>query len=98
MRRLGILATLLLVVAGCTSGSTDKTADGEGGELGATRWVLHSMVSSGGALAIVPDGMYADAEFQSLRVKGFSGCNTYDAVYRSRQPFHRQLVHADRPS
>jgi heat shock protein HslJ len=82
MRRLGILATLLLVVAGCTSGSTDKTADGEGGELGATRWVLQSMVSDG-ALTIVPDGLYADAQFMSLRVKGFSGCNDYDAVYRT---------------
>ena len=82
MRRLGILATLLLVVAGCTGGTDDKTADGEGGELGATRWVLQSMLTDG-ALTIVPDGLYADAQFQSLRVKGFSGCNRYDAVYRT---------------
>src|SRR3954470_20895761 len=86
MRRLGVLATLLLVVAGCTSASADdKTADGDGGELGASRWVLQSM-SDAGALTIVPDGLYADAEFTSLRVKGFSGCNDYDAVYRNAGP------------
>src|SRR3954465_6833661 len=86
MRRLGVLATLLLVVAGCTSaGPDDKTADGDGGELGASRWVLQSMTDAG-ALTIVPDGLYADAEFTSLRVKGFSGCNDYDAVYRNAGP------------
>src|SRR4051794_14116862 len=86
MRRLGVLATLLLVVAGCTSaGADDKTADGDGGELGASRWVLQSMTDAG-ALTIVPDGLYADAEFTSLRVKGFSGCNDYDAVYRNAGP------------
>ncbi|MFL5648332.1 MAG: META domain-containing protein, partial [Chloroflexota bacterium] len=86
MRRLAILAALLLVVAGCTSaGADDKTADGDGGELGATRWVLQSM-SDAGALTILPDGLYADAEFTSLRVKGFSGCNDYDAVYRNAGP------------
>src|SRR3954447_13078425 len=82
MRRLGILATLVLVLAGCSTAGADKTADGDGGELGAPRWVLQSMTSAG-ALTIVPDGVYADAEFNSLRVHGFAGCNDYDAVYRT---------------
>jgi len=84
IRRLGALAVLLLLVAGCTSpgGPTDDTADGSGGELGAARWVLRSFTSEG-ALTVVPDGLYADAHFTAQRVKGFSGCNDYDAVYRN---------------
>jgi heat shock protein HslJ len=84
MRRLAILATALLLVAGCTTagGPADKTADGDGGELGAARWVLQSMTSDG-ALTIVPEGIYADADFTAQRVKGFAGCNDYDAVYRT---------------
>ena len=84
IRRLGVLATILLVVAGCTSAGAagDQTADGDGGELQATRWVLESY-SSNGSLTIVPEGLYADADFRSGRVKGFAGCNDYDAVYRN---------------
>jgi heat shock protein HslJ len=84
IRRLGALAALLLLVAGCTAagGTTDQTADGNGGELGATRWVLQSYASAG-VLTIVPEGQFADAEFVTQRVKGFSGCNDYDAVYRA---------------
>ena len=36
-----------------------------------------------GALTVVPDGQYADAQFTAARVKGFAGCNDYDAVYRT---------------
>ena len=32
---------------------------------------------------IVPDDQYADADFRAQRVKGFGGCNNYDAVYRN---------------
>ena len=38
-------------------------------------------MTSPAALTIVPDDLYADADFRSQRVKGFAGCNTYDAVY-----------------
>ena len=30
----------------------------------------------------MPEVLYADAEFTAGRVKGFSGCNDYDAIYR----------------
>lgn len=82
VRRLGALATILFVLAGCSAAGADPTADGDGGELGATRWVLQSM-SESGVLTIVPDGLYADADFRSNRVTGFGGCNDYDAVYRA---------------
>jgi heat shock protein HslJ len=36
-----------------------------------------------GALTVVPETAYADAEFASRRVSGFSGCNTYDALYQA---------------
>jgi heat shock protein HslJ len=39
-------------------------------------------VSIGGALTVVPETEYVDAEFDSRRVSGFSGCNTYDAFYQ----------------
>ena len=38
---------------------------------------------SEGTLTVVPDGQYADARFTANRVKGFAGCNDYDAVYRA---------------
>ena len=82
-RRLAALATLLLLVAGCSSaGTADNAADGPGGELQGTEWVLQSYAVEG-ALTIVADGLFADAEFTAGRVKGFSGCNDYDAVYRN---------------
>ena len=31
----------------------------------------------------MPDGLYADAQFTANRVKGFAGCNDYDATYRA---------------
>ena len=36
-----------------------------------------------GTLTIVPETVYADANFDTNRVSGFSGCNTYDALYRT---------------
>ena len=84
LARFVALAAVALLVAGCSSsaGAADETADGSGGELQATQWVLRSYASAG-ALTIVPDDQYADADFRSQRVKGFAGCNTYDAVYRN---------------
>ena len=38
-------------------------------------------MTSPAALTIVPDDLYADADFRAQRVKGFAGCNTYDALY-----------------
>lgn len=84
MRRLAALAAVVLLVAACSAGggAADETADGAGGELQSTHWVLASY-ASGGALVIVPEDQYADAEFTAQRVKGFAGCNDYDAVYRT---------------
>ena len=59
-----------------------RATEGSGGELQATRWVLSSYASEG-ALTVVPDGQYADARFTANRVKGFAGCNDFDAVYRT---------------
>ena len=83
-RRLAALAAVVLLVAACSSvqGSIDDTADGSGGELQGTRWVLRSYASAG-ALVIVPTDQYADADFTAGRVKGFGGCGAYDAVYRN---------------
>ena len=84
IRRFTALAAIVLLAAACSAGggTTDQTADGSGGELQATRWVLSSYASAG-ALTIVPDDQYADADFRAQRVKGFAGCNDYDAVYRT---------------
>ena len=82
LARFVALAAVAVVVAGCSTGAVDETADGSGGELQATQWVLRSYASAG-ALTIVPDDQFADADFRSNRVKGFAGCNTYDAVYRN---------------
>ncbi len=84
LARFVALVAVALLVAACssTAGTADETADGSGGELQATQWVLRSYASAG-ALTIVPDDQYADADFRSQRVKGFAGCNTYDAVYRN---------------
>jgi heat shock protein HslJ len=76
-RRLGALLVLLaLLTAACTDGP------GTGGTLEGTHWVLTS-IDQDGSLAIVPETVYADAEFGSHRVSGFAGCNTYDAIYRA---------------
>jgi heat shock protein HslJ len=86
-RRVVASLAIALVVASCSSGATgDGSADGYGGELQANRWVLRSSAANGvvgGALVVVPPTLYVDADFRAGRVKGFSGCNDYDAVYRS---------------
>ncbi len=83
-RRFLALAAIALSVVACSSGAAaDPTADeGAGGELQATTWVLQSF-DSAGTLAVIPPDQYADAEFRAQRVRGFAGCNDFDAVYRS---------------
>jgi heat shock protein HslJ len=82
-RRLLASLAIALFVASCSSGAaTDGSEDGYGGELQATRWVLRSYAADA-ALAVVPPTVYVDADFRAQRLKGFSGCNDYDAVYRS---------------
>ena len=77
IRRMGaLLALLALTIAACSAGP------GTGGELEGTKWVLNSFELDG-TLTIVPETVYADAEFDAHRVSGFSGCNTYDALYRT---------------
>src|SRR5436190_10850385 len=83
IRRYLALAAVAIALAACSSGNAaDATADGVGGELQATDWVLDSYAANG-ALAVVPPDQYADADFRANRVKGFAGCNDYDAVYVS---------------
>jgi heat shock protein HslJ len=78
MRTRPIAAVLVLValVAACSPG------EAAGGQLEGTDWVLRSM-SQAGTLTIVPDTEYIDAEFAANRVRGFSGCNNYNARYRT---------------
>src|SRR5437899_11030859 len=81
IRRFVALAAVAVALAACGSGNAaDATADGVGGELQATTWVLESYAVNG-ALTIVPPDQYADADFRANRVRGFAGCNDYDAVY-----------------
>ncbi|MGZ3586328.1 MAG: META domain-containing protein [Candidatus Limnocylindrales bacterium] len=75
-RRIAALAALALLAAGCASGP------GSGGELQSTTWVLRSY-DQNGSLTIDPETLYADADFEANRVSGFSGCNQFDALYRS---------------
>lgn len=81
-RCLALLAIVVSVAACSASAAADETADGSGGELQATTWVLRSY-NVAGALTLVPDDQFADAEFMSQRVRGFAGCNDFDAVYRT---------------
>src|SRR5215831_9200536 len=82
-RRFLALIAVALLAAGCSSANAgDDTADGSGGELGATQWVLRSY-DINGTLTVVPDGQFVDANFLSSRVSGTAGCNQYDALYRA---------------
>ena len=83
-RRVAALGGVALLVAACSTaaGTASDTADGSGGEIQATNWVLRSY-DVAGTLTILPDDLYADADFRAQRVTGFAGCNTYDAVYRT---------------
>jgi heat shock protein HslJ len=84
LTRFAAMVAVALLVAACSSasGAADETADGSGGEIQTTQWVLRSYASEG-ALVLVPDDQYADADFRAQRVNGFAGCNDYDAVYRN---------------
>ena len=75
-RLIWAIAVLGLVVAACSPG------DASGGPLDGTDWVLRSYELDG-TLTIVPDNLYADAEFAGQRVRGFAGCNEFDALYRA---------------
>ena len=55
---------------------------GTGGFVEGTEWILRSY-ADGDNLVIVPETEYADAEFDRLHIAGLSGCNTYDAIYRT---------------
>ena len=83
-RRLAALGGVMLLVAACSTASAaaPETLDGPGGELQATTWVLRSYAVDG-TLTIVPDTLYADADFRAQRVTGFGGCSDYDALYRT---------------
>ena len=76
VRRIAALLALGLLVAACSAGP------GTGGLLEGTDWVLRSYAAEGG-LVTVPETQFADAEFRSNRVSGFSGCNDFDALYRA---------------
>ena len=75
IRSIAVLAGLVALVAACSAGP------GTGGELQGTKWILRSY-DVAGTLTLVPDNEYADASFDSNRVSGFGGCNTFDARYR----------------
>jgi heat shock protein HslJ len=76
IRRLLLLVTLVASLAACAPG------EGSGGTLDGTDWVLRSYLVDG-ALTIAPETEYASAEFRDRRISGFSGCNTYDGLYRT---------------
>ncbi len=75
-RRIATLVAVGLLVAACSAGP------GSGGQLEGTTWVLRSYQQNAG-LTILPENLYADADFDAFRVTGFGGCNQYDALYRS---------------
>ncbi len=76
IRYLAVLVAVVSIVAACTAGPSG------GGQLEATEWVLRSYEQDG-TLTLVPETQYADAAFSANRVRGFSGCNEYDARYRA---------------
>ncbi len=76
VRRIAALLALGLIVGACSAGP------GTGGRLEGTDWVLRSYAVEG-SLVTVPETQFADAEFKTNRVSGFSGCNDFDARYRA---------------
>lgn len=75
-RGIAVLIGIAAIVAACSAGP------GSGGELEGTDWVLRSYDQEG-TLTLVTETLYADADFFSNRMRGFSGCNQYDARYRA---------------
>jgi heat shock protein HslJ len=75
-RGIAVLIGVAAIVAACSPGP------GTGGQLEGTDWVLRSY-DQAGTLTLVTETLYADADFFSNRMRGFSGCNQYDARYRA---------------
>lgn len=75
-RSIATLLAITALIAACSAGP------GSGGTLEGTKWILRSYEQAG-QLVLVPETEYADAEFNSTRIRGFSGCNDYDALFRS---------------
>jgi heat shock protein HslJ len=75
-RGIGALVALAFLISACSAGP------GTGGTVEGTHWVLDSY-DQDGSLTILPESMYADAEFGSSRVTGFSGCNEFTGLYRA---------------
>lgn len=71
-----ILVTLGLVLAACSASSSTS------GQLEGTEWILNAY-DQAGALTIVPETLFADAEFDGRRVTGNSGCNQFQATYQA---------------
>jgi heat shock protein HslJ len=76
--RVAAVAALVFLVAACSSGANV----GSGGQLEGTQWVLRSYLENG-TLAIVPETIFADAEFANHRVTGQAGCNSYNAIFQA---------------
>jgi heat shock protein HslJ len=74
---LAALAVLIPLLSACAPGT------GDGGTLEGTRWVLDSFADETGTLAIVPETVFADAEFAAHRISGFGGCNEFGGLYRA---------------
>jgi len=76
-RRLAAIAAIgLFLATACSAGP------GAGGELQGTEWILRSY-DRAGTLTIVPEDSFADAQFESFRVSGYSGCNQYRSLYQA---------------
>jgi heat shock protein HslJ len=70
------VAAVVFLLAACSA------EPGSGGFVEGTEWILRSY-ADGDSLVIVPETEYADAEFDRHQVTGLSGCNDYDAFYRT---------------
>ena len=75
-RSIATLLAFIALLSACSAGP------GSGGVLEGTDWILRSYEQDG-ALVLVPETEYADAEFTANKISGFSGCNNYNARYRS---------------
>ena len=74
--RAAIGLAIAVMLAACSAGP------GAGGQLEGTEWLLRSY-DQGGILTLVPENLFADAEFGAHQVSGDSGCNRYQALYQS---------------
>ena len=76
-RWLAAVAAAVVLVGACS-----PEGPGAGGQLEGTKWVLDAY-NDAGTLTIVPETIYADADFTAHRIQGFSGCNQYSGLYRA---------------